>query len=78
MRRGDLNDDQWNLLKPLLPPQKPHTRKPNNDHRLVINGIQPILRTGAPWRDLPSIYGKWESIATRFYRWQKSGIGREI
>ncbi|MEH2412969.1 IS5 family transposase [Nostoc sp.] len=37
-----------------------------------------ILRTVAPWRDMPERYGKWESIATRFYRWQKAGIWNQI
>ena len=37
-----------------------------------------ILRTGAPWRDLPERYGKWQSVATRFYRWQKAGIWQQV
>ncbi len=78
MQRGDLSNEQWDNLKPLLPPQKPHTGKPNHDHRQMINGILWILRTGAPWRDLPARYGKWGSVATRFYRWQKKGIWAEI
>jgi len=43
-----------------------------------VNGILWILRTGAPWRDLPEHYGKWQSVATRFYRWQKGGIWNQI
>jgi transposase len=78
MNRGDLNNEQWERLKPLLPPEKPRTGKPNHEHRTVVNGILRILRTGAPWRDIPSRYGKWESIATRFYRWQKAGIWQRI
>jgi transposase len=78
MNRGDLSSEQWERLKPLLPQQKPRTGKPNKDHRTVINGILWILRTGAPWRDLPERYGPWESVATRFYRWQKAGIWNQI
>lgn len=37
-----------------------------------------IDRTGAPWRDLPECYGKWSSVASRFYRWQKSGVWDKI
>jgi transposase len=74
MRRGEVTDKQWERLKQLLPPQKPRTGRPNLDHRQIINGILWILRTGAPWRDLPERYGKWSTVASRFYRWRKSGI----
>lgn len=33
-----------------------------------------VLRTGAPWRDLPGAYGCWKSVHTRFLRWSKAGI----
>jgi transposase len=46
--RGDLTDWQWKKLQPLLPPQKPTKGRPNHNHRLIINGILWILRTGAP------------------------------
>ena len=78
MNRGDLSIEQWERLKPLLPPQKPQTGKPNKDHQTVINGILWILRTGAPWRDMPERYGPWQSVATRFYRWQKTGVWNQI
>ena len=78
MDRGDLSNEQWETLKPLLPPLKPRTGKPNHDHRQVVNGILWILRTGAPWRDLPERYGSWQSVATRFYRWQKANIWQQV
>lgn len=77
-RRHELTDEQWQRLEPLLPPQKPKTGHPNLDHRMVVNGIVWILRTGAPWRDLPERYGKWQTVASRFYRWQKAGIWQHI
>ena len=67
-QRGNLTNTQWQRLKPLLPPQKPTVGRPNNDHRQTINGILWILRTGAPWRDLPERYGAWETVSGRFYR----------
>lgn len=57
MRRGEVTDEQWEKLYPLLPPQKPTVGRPAHDHRLILNGILWILRTGAPWRDLPERYG---------------------
>jgi transposase len=78
MNRHDLNDQQFARLQPLLPPQKPHTGHPNHDHRMMINGMLWIDRTGAPWRDLPERYGKWSSVASRLARWQKTGVWQRI
>jgi len=78
MRRHELTDDQWERLVSLLPPQRPSTGRSNIDHRLVINGILWILRTGAPWRDLPERYGNWKTVYSRFRRWQAGGIWDRI
>ena len=77
-KRHELTDDQWQQLAPLLPKQKPLTGRTNLDHRTVVNGILWILKTGAPWRDLPERYGKWQTVASRFYRWRKDGIWGQI
>ncbi len=74
MTRNELTDIQWERLHPLLPPQRPRTRRPAQDHRRILNGMYWILRTGAPWRDLPEAYGPWQTVATRFYRWVRSGL----
>src|SRR4051812_12458833 len=57
-RRYELSDAQWARLEPLLPPEKPWTGRPNDDHRRILNGILWILNSGAPWRDLPRHYGR--------------------
>ena len=77
-KRHELTDEQWQPLAPLLPKQKPLTGRTNLDHRTVVNGILWILKTGAPWRDLPERYGKWQTVASRFYRWRKDGIWSQI
>jgi len=77
-RRGELTQRQWNRIKPLLPPQKPHTGAPSKDHRTVIDGILWILRTGAPWRDLPNRYGAWQTGSGRFYHWRKIGLWQQV
>src|SRR3712207_6788430 len=78
MNRGDLTTIQWERLKPLLPPQTPRTGRPAVDHRRILNGLLWILRTGAPWRDMPEHYGPWRTVASRFYRWQKAGVFQHL
>jgi transposase len=78
MRRGDLTDQQWQRLEPLLPPEKPWTGRPNEDHRQILNGILWIHRTGAPWRDLPRRYGPVGPVSSRFYRWRQAGIWQRM
>jgi transposase len=82
MNRGDLTDRQWARIHPLLPPPRPPKGskggRPRNDDRTMINGILWILRTGAPWPDLPARYGPPSSVSTRLYRWQDSGLWDRI
>jgi transposase len=73
-RRHELTDHQWERLEPLLPPQRPHTGRPAKEHRTVLNGILWVLRTGSPWRDLPERYGPWQTVYSRFRRWQEASV----
>lgn len=74
MPQRDLTDLQYQRLLPLLPPVKPPRGRTNLDHRLILEGILWIQRTGAPWRDLPARYGKWSTVYTRFSRWTRAGL----
>src|SRR5919206_2836936 len=74
VRRTDLTDAQWRRLQPLLPPERPRTGRPNHNHRTILNGILWVLRTGAPWRDLPERYGPVGTVSCRFYRWRVAGV----
>jgi len=78
MIQEELSERRWEELRPLLPPQKPWTGRPNNDHRTVLSGMLWILRTGAPWRDRPARFGAWATVASRFYRWRKAGLWQLI
>lgn len=78
MKHKNLTPEQWARLKPLLPPQKPWTGRPNLPHRRIVNGILWVLRTGAPWEDLPRRYGKHKTISSRYYRWCEQGIWDRI
>jgi transposase len=78
MHRHELTDAQWERLAGLLPPAKPPLGRPNLDHRQMVNGMLWMLKTGAPWRDLPERYGTWKSVYSRFRRWQKAGVWEHI
>jgi transposase len=49
-----LTDEEWERLRPLMPPQKPPTGRPRSDHRTVLGGMLWVFGTGASWRDLPA------------------------
>lgn len=78
VRRQELSDGQWERLQPLLPSPCPVTGRPAKDHRLVINAILWRLKTGAPWRDLPERYGPWQTVYSRFRRWQRAGVWERV
>ena len=77
-RRYELTDEEWVRLEPLLPPQKPKTGRPNDDHRTIITGMLFVLNSGAPWRDLPRRYGPVGTVSSRFYRWRQSGVWQPV
>jgi len=74
--RFDLTDKEWNIFEPLLP-NKPRG-VPRVDDRPVLNGIFWVLRTGAPWEDMPSRYGPRTTVYNRFNRWRKAGVWKHI
>ena len=77
----DLTDEQWKTLDPLIP--QPRTRsdgrgRPWKSRRSVINGILWVLRTGAPWADLPDRYPSFQTCHRRFQQWVRSGVMTKI
>ncbi len=65
MARQKLTDDLF--------PKRAETGRPPVDRRLVFDGILWILRTGAPWRDLPEEFGKWQTAWRLFDKWTSDG-----
>ncbi|WP_338498969.1 IS5 family transposase [Streptomyces sp. SJL17-4] len=74
MGRGDLTDEQWAVLEPLLPKGTKVGRLPVWSRRRLIDGIWFRVRTGVPWRDVPVEYGPWGRVYDLFRRWQWKGI----
>lgn len=73
MARHQMSDAAWERVVGLLPGPGEGGGRPWNDHRRTLNGIFWVLRTGAPWRDLPAAFGSWNSVYGRFNRWSKDG-----
>ena len=68
--RHDISDAAWELIAPYLPGQRGQWGGIAEDNRRFINAVFWVLRTGAPWRDLPPDYGKWGTVHQRFIRWR--------
>lgn len=45
---------------------------------MFFNAVFWILRTGAPWRDLPPDYGDWKNTHRRFCRWRDAGVWEHL
>jgi transposase len=74
--RYELTDEEWAAIKPMLP-NKPRGVPRVNDRR-VLNGIFWVLRSGAPWRDLPDSFGPYTTCYNRFVRWRQAGVWGRI
>ena len=77
----ELTDEQWAIVEPLLP--KPVKRsdgkgRPRVDNRAILNGILWIMRTGAPWHDMPNRYPPYQTCHRRFQEWVKAGTFETI
>src|SRR5882757_4066300 len=70
--RYELTDYERAAIKPMLP-NKPRGVARVDDRR-VLNGIFWVLRSDAPWSDLPSVYGPCTTCHNRFVRWQRAGV----
>ncbi len=77
----DLTDAQWTIIEPLIP--KPRRRKdrrgrPWREPREVLGGILWVLRTGAPWKDLPERYPSYQTCHRRFQHWCRDGTLKRV
>lgn len=66
-----MTDEEWAYFEPFLVCGR---GRPPRSHRRVLDGIFWIMRTGAPWRDLPAEFGNWNAVWRQFRRWADSGI----
>jgi putative transposase len=77
---SDLTDEQWQLVRPLLPKRKmekagrPRTVEPRD----LLDAIFYILRSGCPWRLLPHDFPPWGTVSSQFHRWRTSGLWQKV
>jgi len=69
-----LSDTQWERIAPILPGKPGDPGRTADDNRLFVEAVLWIVRTGAPWRDLPELFGFWNTVFRRFRRWAKNGV----
>ena len=77
----DVTDEHWEILEPFLPAPTHRADgrgRPWTDNRSVLNGILWVLRTGAPWADLPDRYPSYQTCHRRFQQWVRSGVLRGL
>ena len=73
-----LKQHQWKRIAGLLPGKITDCGQTAKDNRMFVEAVLYIARTGSPWRDLPPIFGGWNSAYKRFSRWCEAGVWEKI
>lgn len=73
MRRYGVTDEEWEKIQLLFPGGPGKRGNPGKDDRGFLDAVLWVKRTGAPWRDLPDRFGKWNTVFKRFRRWAMQG-----
>ena len=74
MDRRLSSDEQWARVAPLLPGKPGDPGRSASDNRVFLEAVLWMARVGAPWRDLPSAFGHWNTAFRRFRRWARKGV----
>ncbi len=75
---SDLTDQQWEKIKPLIPPPKPGGRPRKVEMREILNGIFYLVRSGCSWRMLPNDFPPWGTVHYYYWRFRREGIWQWI
>ena len=74
-----LTDEQWRLISSIVQPHdQPHRGRPSTDARTIVNAILYRDATRIPWRELPSTFGSWRTVARRQRQWMADGSWDEV
>ena len=78
LSRHDISDDHWSRIAHLLPGQAGGHGGVGNDTRLFVDAIRYLARTGIAWADLPTCYGRSNSLWQRYNRWCRTGVWARV
>ena len=78
MRRHEITDLQWEVVRPLLSGKATDSGVTATDNRLFFNAVVWIMRTGCPWADLPERFGKVNTASKRFRRLAQKGVWHRL
>ena len=73
-----LGDEQWARMWRHIIGDERTRASSGRDNRMFMEAVLWIVRTGSPWRDLPDVFGSWNSAFRRFSRWSAKGVRHPI
>ena len=79
MKRYEITGKEWERIQSFFPPERTGKRgRPAKNNRDMFNGMLWIVRSGAQWRELPSCYGPWQTVYSRFAKWRDDGTLKKV
>jgi transposase len=78
MDRHVLTNAQWAKMEPQCLGKASDPGRSGNDNRQFLEAVLWIARTGSPWRDLPTQFGKWNTVFKRYSDWVKADVFQRI
>ena len=78
MIRTILSDPQCDRIKDLVPGKATDRGVTGRNNRRFVEAVLWVARTGSPWRDLPDAFGPWYTVYTRFWRWSRHGVWKQV
>jgi transposase len=73
-----LSDAQWSLIASMLPSRTGRQGRPFSDARTMVEAIIYRYRCGIGWRDLPEVFGPWQTVWTWHRRLAADGSWEEV
>lgn len=74
MERFVLTDAQWAKMEPHCLGKPTDPGRSGGDNRLFVEAVLWVVRTGSPWRDLPAVFGNWNTVFKRYRDWVKGDV----